>query len=452
MNRKTRNHKNRIRTLPFFFSGAFFVLLGVASVLLIPTYFFFQKSILVPLAFDFLLVLAALIDYRIAPSTGKVTLERQLPYPLTVDRANEVPIEITNLTGKPVRMIIRDDIPPYCEAGALPLKTLAPPGAGTRVTYRLTPRERGNGRFGNLHFWILGRLGLVWKRKEAPGESVIKFYPGLSLAADRRMMMWRPMALEAMRAQQRVGLGSEFDSLREYVRGDDSRLIHWGTSARRGRPVVRQNRIERSQTVFLIVDAGRMMTARVLAKTKMDLALNAALMVAHSALQLGDKVGMMVIAQEVLSFVPPAKTPSHFGRILDASYAIEPRMEEPRFSLALSAIAARLKRRALVIILTDLIDERASQSLFRYTLALLPRHLPLVVAMSDTEVVQLADSIPTQEEDLYRQGVAANILHRRELLLARLSAARIMVLDAQPDQLSVNLLDRYLEIKTRSLL
>ena len=452
MNAEPRKDKNVIRALPFFFSGTFFVLFAAVSMCLIPVYFFLQKSIFIPLLADFLILVAALLDYRTGPSTGKLSLERVLPYPLTVDRPNEVPIDITNRTGVPVRMLIEDDIPPHCEDASLPLKTVAPPGAGTRVTYRLTPRERGNGRFGNLHFWILGRMGLVWKRGEVPAAAEVKLYPGLSPAGDRKMMMGRPMAQEAMRAHKRTGVGTEFDSLREYVRGDDSRLIHWGTTARKGKLTVRQNRIERSQTIFLVLDAGRMMTARVAGKTKMDLALNAALLVAHSALQMGDKTGIMVMAQEVLGFVPPAKTPGQFGRMLDATYSLEPRMEEPRFSLALSTIATRVRRRSLVIILTDLIDERASRGLLRYSLGLLPRHLPLVVAMSDSEVVKLADSTPTQEEDLYRQGVAANIIHRRELLLAKLTAAHVMVLDAQPDQLPIHLLDRYLEIKTRSLL
>lgn len=443
---------NIIRAMPFFFSGRFFVLFGAASALLIPAYFYLQQSLLIPLGVDLLLLLAALIDYRTGPSPTKFTLERYLPYPLTVDSRNNVPIDITNRTGRAVWMRISDDVPPRCEDGDLPIKTLAPPGAGTRVSYHLIPQERGNGTFGNLHFWILGRLGLVWKRGESPAAAIIKFYPGLSLLADRKMMMWRPMAQEAMRAQRRTGVGTEFDCLRNYVRGDDSRLIHWSTSARKGKLIVRQNRLERSQTVFVVLDAGRMMTARVLGKTKMDLGLNAALLVAHSALEMGDKVGIMVVAQDVLCFLPPAKTAGHFGRMLDATYALEPRMEEPRFYLALSTIATRLKRRALVIILTDLIDERASQGLLRYSLGLVPRHLPLVVAMSDTEVVKLADSKPEEQEDLYKQGVAAGMLHRRELLLAKLTAAGVMVLDAQPDQLSISVLDRYLEIKTRSLL
>ena len=127
-------------------------------------------------------------------------------------------------------------------------------------------------------------------------------------------------------------------------------------------------------------------------------------------------------------------------------------MEEPRYYLALSTLATRLKKRALVLVLTDLIDERSSEGLIRYSLGLLPRHLPLVVAMSDTEVTALADSVPRDREDLYRQGVAAGILDRRERLMARLGSGGIMVMDTPPDKISISTLDRYLEIKRRNLL
>ena len=215
---------------------------------------------------------------------------------------------------------------------------------------------------------------------------------------------------------------------------------------------MRQNRVERSQNVFLVIDAGRMMTARVKGKTKMDYSLSAALLTAYAALELGDKVGALVVARDIMSFQPLARGQSQFGRILDATYALEPRMEEPRFHLALSLLASRLKRRSLVIIFTDLIDQRASEGLLRYSLGLRPRHLPLLVAMSDTEVVNLADSTPHSKQDLYRQGVAADILDRREHLLAKLTSVGVMVMDVPPDKLSVSVLDQYLEIKTRNLL
>ena len=135
-----------------------------------------------------------------------------------------------------------------------------------------------------------------------------------------------------------------------------------------------------------------------------------------------------------------------------STYAIQPLMEEPRFHLALSTLAARLRRRSLVIVFTDLIGERGSEGLLRYSLGLLPRHLPLVVAMSDTEVIRLADGVPRTEQDLYRQGVAAGILERRERLMARLNSSGVMVMDTPPEWISVNVLDRYLEIKRLNLL
>jgi len=210
--------------------------------------------------------------------------------------------------------------------------------------------------------------------------------------------------------------------------------------------------VERSQTVFIVLDAGRMMTARVLDKTKLDYALNSALLLAYAALELGDKVGAIMIAQDVLCFVPPARTPDQFGRILDSTYALEPRMEEPRFYLALSDLSSKLKRRALIIVFTDLIDERASEGLLRYSLGLLPRHLPVLVAMSDTEVAKVAESIPIGKQDLYRQGVSAEMLERRERALSRLKSAGVMVVDTPPERISVQALEKYLDIKQRNLL
>ena len=127
-------------------------------------------------------------------------------------------------------------------------------------------------------------------------------------------------------------------------------------------------------------------------------------------------------------------------------------MEEPRFYLALSDLSMKLKRRALIVIFTDLIDERASEGLLRYSLGLLPRHLPVVVAMSDTEVTEVAESIPKEKHDLYRQAVAAEMLERRERALSRLKSAGVLVIDTPPDKISVQVLERYLDIKQRNLL
>jgi uncharacterized protein (DUF58 family) len=455
MSFKKRTHKrdkNTIKNYRFFFSGRFFFLFAGCSVALVPAYFLFGSYWFLIGAVNVALLILALVDLLIGPSKRDIRLERPLPLPLAVDRPSEVSIKVTNLTGRSVVLRIQDDVPPRCIVDSLPLRATVSQGSRTRLKYRLTPLARGNGEFGNIHFWVKGPLGLIWKKWESEAAATVKLYPGLALIERQRMKVRLPVAQDAIRPYWLKGAGTEFDSLREYSVGDDSRLVHWSTSARKGKLFVRQNRVERSQNMFLMLDAGRMMTARVHGRTKLDHGLESSLLLSYAALELGDKVGLMAVAQELLCFIPPANLPDQFGRLLDATYALEARMEEPGFYLALSNLALKLRRRSLVVIFTDLIDERASEGLIRYSLALLPRHLPLVVTMSDTEVIDLADSMPTTEHELYRKGVAAEMIDRRERVLARLTSAGVMVLDAAPDKISVSVLERYMDIKTRNIL
>jgi uncharacterized protein (DUF58 family) len=441
-----------IRSLPFYFSTRFFVLFVASSILFLIIDELYPGPRYMIFALDGTLIAAALMDFALAPAPRNVDIQRIVLYPLAVGASNEIRLEAVNRTGGDVSILIRDDFPDRCEAMGLPIATVIRRGEPTRLCYKLSPAERGDEEFGNIHFWLSGPMGLVRKHGESEARQKVKFYPGLTLVDKGRM---RPRSLSAqdmVRSIQQKGEGTEFDSLRDYVIGDDVRLMHWTTTARKGKPMVRQNRIERSQTIFLVLDAGRMMTARVLGKTKFDHGLNAALLLTRSALELGDNVGVAAIAREILCFVAPSKGPRHFGRILDSTYALEPQLEEPRFYLALSDLSRELRTRSLVVIFTDLIDERASAGLIRYNLGLLPRHLPLVVVMSDNEIINVADSVPTQERDLYRQGVASEILNRREKLLAKLRSSGVMVVDTAPDRISAALLDQYLEIKRRSLL
>lgn len=441
-----------MRTPPFFLARRFFVLFALTLIPLALIYLFRSSHILIPLSIDVILLLAVVLDYATGPSASQIHAERLLHYPLAVDRANEVPLEIVSNCDRPVWIHIHDDYPDSCQPRSLPLQLRLHPLIPTRVSYQLTPLERGKVRFGSVHYWVAGTMGLVWKHGQSSGFQDVKLYPGLALI-DRHRLKGRPLSAHDMVwPVWKRGEGTEFDSLREYGVGDDSRLIHWGTTARKGKLIVRQNRVERGQTIFLVLDAGRMMTARVLGKTKLDHSLQAALLLTYAALEAGDKVGVMAVAREVLCFLPPAGGMTQFGRILDATYALEPRMEEPRFHLALSQLAAKVRKRSLIVMFTDFIDDRASQGLMRMCLGLVPRHLPLVAAMSDTEVRGVADDIPRDWQDLYRQGVAAELLERRMALLAKLGSSGVLVVDVPPDQISASVLDRYLAVKTRNLL
>lgn len=450
--RTDKKEQKRVRSYPFFLTARFFAVFGIAGLVPIAVHFSFKPGIWVVLVVDALIVGLAVADYFLPPDPKKITASRPLQFPLAAYGSNQIELEFANHTGEPAIIRVTDDVPSFCMTRNLPIDALLPEGTEHRLSYFLHPLDRGEGEFGDTHFWVRGKLGLVWKRGTASTAAMVKLYPALSLMNERRLQIWRADTSDRSRVFWRKGAGMEFDSLREYVRGDDSRLIHWPTTARTGKPFVRQHRLERSQTVFLVLDAGRMMTSKVLGKTKMDLGLEAALIVSYAALEVGDKVGMMVVGRNVLTSVPPASGPTQFGRLLEATYAIRARMEEPRYYLALGHIATRMKRRCLVVIFTDLVDERSSHGLIRYSLGLRPRHLPLVVTMSDSEVVTLSDSVPDNEADLFRQGVACGLLERRASVLGKLSSAGVMTLDTPPEKITISAVERYLEVKSRNLL
>ncbi|MBM4326487.1 MAG: DUF58 domain-containing protein [Deltaproteobacteria bacterium] len=441
-----------LRSLPFYFSRNFFLLFSLVSAGLVWTSVTYGAPLYLLGIADAAMALAALLDFFLAPHPRELELLRVLPRACAVDRRHAVSIQIRNRTKRPISLIITDDVPQHATVEGLPVSSTVPDRASAKVEYGIRFGERGDARFGLLHFWIPGRLGLVWKRGEAGPAATVRVYPWLSAIEKRKIGLWRSTVAHAALRQLKKGVGTEFDGLRDYMAGDDPRLIHWPTSARTGKFMVRENRVERSQNILLVLDAGRMMTARVKGKTKFDHELNAALMIAYSALELGDRVGVIVFAHDLVCFVAESGGPTQFGRILDATHGVEPKMEEPRFHVPFSLIAARIRRRSLVIIFTDLIDERASAGLIRHTVGLLPRHLPLVAAISDSEVVEIADSVPESVQDLYRQGVAAEILTRREQLLAKLSSAGVMALDAPPERFSAGVVEQYLRVKRRALL
>ncbi|MBM3301109.1 MAG: hypothetical protein FJY85_14280, partial [Deltaproteobacteria bacterium] len=218
--------RKEIRSFPFFLSGGFFVVFAVSAMLLIPVYVYFRTVIVAALLTNSTLVLLVLLDLYLDPSPGRIQVERPLTYPLAVDKRNEISLEVNNRTGAPIHLIVNDDFPLGCEAELLPIKSVVRPGSSTRLSYRLKPTERGDCQFGDTHFWVKGRLGLVWKHGRSHGIKDIRCYPGLSLIEKHRLRLRCPSSEDEVRAWRKHGAGTEFESLREYAVGDDSRLIH----------------------------------------------------------------------------------------------------------------------------------------------------------------------------------------------------------------------------------
>ena len=395
----------------------------------------------------------AVADNLLSRRAADIETERQVDEKLSLGTDNQVEIILYSRSHRPLTLQVKDDPPIEFETARRQCSLRLGPYQTQRITYRTVPQSRGDYQFGDIHIRGRSALALTWWQRRVPAPQQVRVYPDL-LQVHRYELLARKIHLQqaGFRLMRRRGEGTEFESLRDYVPDDDFRDIDWKASARRSKPITREYEIERSQNVMLMIDAGRMMCGQLDGMSRLDYAINAALMLAYVASRQDDAVGMMVFAGAVNSFIPPRKGSAQIGRLVEELYAVQPTMTEPDYGAALTMLQSRSRKRALVVIFTDIIDKQASRALLAYSGALYPHHLPLVVTIRDPRLEQTADLPPQQVSQVYQRAVAAGLLRDRSQALAALRRQGARVVDATPDELTVSAVNRYLDIKARQLL
>lgn len=389
--------------------------------------------------------------FGIRPADLQVT--RSVADRLSLGEAEPVELRLRNYARRRVRVTVLDTPPPTWETGPVERTVVLGPGEEATLGYETTPTARGRFRFGDLHLRVEHWPGLAVRQIRVPAAQEVRVYPDLR-EVTRYELLARRARLEGhgIHRSRFAGRGSEFERIREYTPDDEYRHVDWKATARRHRPMSRVYEVERSQNVFLVVDAGRMMAGRIGPLSKLDYAINAALMLAHVALKSGDRVGLMIVSDEVDAYLPLGKSPNHFRRLIDMLYGVEARLCHVDYRGALEQISLRCKRRALVVFFTDLVDEDTSAELVQYLRLLRPVHLPLCVTLQDQGVVAASRRVTDTAEAMYERTVALDLLGERRRVLDSLQKLGSLVLDAAPSDLSVGVVNRYLELKQRQLL
>ena len=248
------------------------------------------------------------------------------------------------------------------------------------------------------------------------------------------------------------GSGTQFESLREYNPEDDIRWIDWKAFARQGRPISRNFESDRHQQILVLVDASRAMTTYTGRRTKFDAVLEAGLLVARAALDQGDAAGLLIFADRVDALLRPRRGRGQMTAFMEHLYDKEPRLAEPDFESALTQAAQCATRRTLVIIFTDVTVTEAARRLLRYLRVLVPRHLPLIVTIADETLESLEQAEPVTATELYRVGVANDLMLERAVLLEEMRRSGAEIIDSPADQVAARTIDRYLDLKRRSRL
>ncbi len=385
-----------------------------------------------------------------------VAVNREPLPALSVGHTGEVVYRWSNPSSRAARLNVRE-VRPEILGGPQPARALRiPPKAAVREQVPVVPLRRGRETGGTGGFVVdsTGPLGLGRHRSRLPLPWEVVVYPPLV------SVRLRASVADALRRRdagskpiRKLGEGRLFESLREWVPGDDLRYIDWKATAKRGKVITRQYEAERRQQVLLVLDTGRLMTADVAAGVaRLDFAVQAALELAYAAAQHDDNVGIMTFADGVQHFVAPERGRTGVRRVMEVLAEVQPKLVEPDYPGAFRYLAARNRKRALTVLFTDVIDRFASDALVANVATLRPRHLPLAVTLRNQELDAAAMQRPTTPRDAYRKAAAEELLHAREEALGHMRRAGVLVIDVTPERAAQAVVAKYLDLKRRGTL
>ena len=402
---------------------------------------------------DLCWIAAFLLDAVLAARALPLAVERDAPPAFSVGRTLPVRYRWRHAGAHPVVVLVREALPPPLGAVTPTRRLVLQPGEPTAEEIAIAPVRRGKGIGGTLYVRLLGPLGLAWR----PGKIALPWpatvFPSLLGASTRALPPEVARGREAgLRSVRLRGEGRLFEGLREWVPGDDTRAIDWNATARRGKPIARQYEDERREQVLIVIDAGRLLTAEVDGTPRLEAVLEAALRLAHAAVEHDDNIGVMVFADEVQSFVPPARGRRGLRNVLEALASAEGRLVESDYPGAFRELALRNRRRALTVFFTDVIDRTASSALLTHAGSLRLRHLPLAVTLRDPALERVAQAAPAGVAGAFERAAAEELLHAREEALADMRRRGILVLDVPPAGAADAVVDRYEQLKRRGLL
>jgi len=399
------------------------------------------------LALDAVAIAVIGADAALAPRAASLRAARRMREPLSAFSSNRIELRIENAGRRSVTLELADAPPPGFDSAGHRTRLALPAGASAVVAYEVVPRARGEASFGDLFLRARGPMGLASRPIRLPLARSVHVYP------DLRALAALPGAAAAEPGRRRLRghhEGREFEALRPYLPGDDLRAVDWKATARRGWPVVRDWQPERNQTVWLLLDEGRHLSARLRdGRTKLDHAVDAALALARAAAVRGDRAGAVLFGAEVERVVPPGTGRGQLGPLAGALHAAASRVEESDYAAAIDALEERQRRRALVVVFTDLADPDTSALLVARAALLRRRHLVIVAAVADSEIADAARAMPDTAEDAYARVAAERILGEREAAAARLAGAGVQVESVPARELAAALVGRYLEVKAR---
>lgn len=407
--------------------------------------------LVVPAALAVAMVLAVWA-YRLLSARGTgadIAIVRDAASAFSIGHAVPVAYRWRNASHRGARLRVRE-IRPDLLGGVQPPRFVVVPARGAvREEQTILPKRRGREDAGHFVVDSVGPWGLGLRRGTVALPWKVIVYPPMVSARLRASVAQSLRHQIGRRPERQLGAGRLFESLREFVPGDDPRHVDWKATARRRKVIARQFEAERRQQVLIVMDTGRLLTADVAGVARLDFAVQAALELASAAAQYDDNVGVMAFADGVQHFVAPQRGSAGLKRVLDVLAVLEPKLVEPDYPGAFRYLAVRNRKRALTVLFTDVIDRFASEALVANVATLRPRHVPLAVTLRNPDLDAVAGSRPDSDSGAYQKAAAEELLRARDDALGFMRRSGVLVLDVAPERAAQAVVQRYLELKRR---
>lgn len=428
----------------------FILLVGLGIILTFISYFF-GLALTTFIIYNIICFSLLVVDYIISPSHDALEVERLDGEKLSLFENEKIKISIYNKSYKRVYVEIKDEVPDFHFHIQKPAtgKYIAPHEKEI-FEYEVVPKKRGAFKFGKIHIRYDGYLKLCRKQFASNVEKEFKVYPNLKDLRKHKLAAYNSLIYKDGRKRLKIlGQGTEFESLREYVSGDEYRKINWNATARENKPIVNQYEPEKNQHVYAMIDTGRPMSYSIRGKSKLDMAINTSLLLCDIANQNGDQSGLMAFNTDIEAFIPPGKGSVHRNRLMDALYHVEHSKATSNYEEAYYFFKGKERRRSLICLFTDFDTIEEAEDMLRVLPIMTKNNIVLIVLIKDEKLEEKASMNVKKEEDAYIKSIAIEMLKDRRKLINLLNMKGIMCIECKPEMISTDVINKYIYIKNR---
>jgi uncharacterized protein (DUF58 family) len=436
-----------------FFTNRFFFCWGNLALVFIATFFLPWMMIIAKGMLAFFAILT-LIDFAILFLTShQIIASRKVNDLLSNAEDNIVKLSIQSSYKIPLLVSIIDELPFQFQKRDFLISKKLLPQLSIECQYLIRPFQRGEYQFGDIHIYSATLLNFIQRRFTALEEKTVKVYPSfLQLRKFQIKAIPDLQASSGGRRQFQRGMSTEFDHIKEYTRGDDARTINWKASARKNELMINSFMDEKSQQIYCLIDKGRLMKMPFNNLTLLDYSINATLMFSYVALQKDDKIGLITFGEKVNDVLQPSKAKKQFNFVMELLYKQETRFLESNYAELYHVVNKRCGHRSLLLLFTNFETLTGFERQLPYLKIMNQKHVLCVVLFENTEVTNIHTQRGDSIEDIYIKTIADKFIYEKKMIIKELQKNGILVVYTQPSKLTVDVVNKYLELKARQFI